>query len=242
MLQVVAGHEEEIALHRRWWGENRVDGVILVDLHAGDRRVAELERLGVPAVVLGHPSEAGGLVSVWTDEEEAVRGALDHLVALGHRRIARVAGPPQLVHTALRDRAFDRLAREAGAAPHAVVHTDYTGEGGARATRRLLSPPDRPTAIVYDNDLMAVAGLSVAAEMGMRVPEEVSVVAWDDSALCSLVRPALTALSRDVAACGAYAARTLLELIDGGEAAGLRSPAPRLVARGSTAPPAGRTG
>ena len=98
-----------------------------------------------------------------------------------------------------------------------------------------------PTAIIYDNDVMAVAGLAVAHEMGLSVPADVSLVAWDDSPLCQLVHPALTALSRDIPAYGAVAARQLLAVIAGEEAASVRGDSLHLVPRGSTAAPGHRS-
>ncbi|MFD0733223.1 LacI family DNA-binding transcriptional regulator [Planotetraspora mira] len=237
LLQVVADHDAEMAVYRRWWGEGRVDGAILVDLHVDDRRVPEIESLGLPAVVIGHPSAAGSLVPVWSDDGAAVRETVEYLAALGHRNIARVAGLPRLVHTSIRDEAFGNICRQLGLAEHTTVHTDYTGEEGARATRRLLSSSRRPTAIVYDNDIMAVAGLSVAQEMRLSVPADLSIVAWDDSPLSQVVRPSLTALTRDIPAYGAHAAARLLALIDGDRAAPLEDAAARLTPRGSTAPP-----
>ncbi|GAA3447402.1 LacI family DNA-binding transcriptional regulator [Planomonospora venezuelensis] len=237
MLQMTADPGQEMEVYRRWWGERRVDGAILVDLRFCDPRVTGLAELGLPAVVVGHPSESGSLVPVWSDDTAAVREAVEYLVALGHRRIARVAGMPELVHTALRDQAFTAACKEMGVTGYTVTHTDYTGEEGARATRRLIGSPSRPTAIVYDNDIMAVAGLSAAQEMRLDVPADLSIVAWDDSPLSRVVRPALTALSRDIPSYGAHAARTLLTLISGEEVTAFEDEAPRLVPRGSTAPP-----
>ncbi|WP_067143383.1 LacI family DNA-binding transcriptional regulator [Microtetraspora malaysiensis] len=237
MLQVVRDHETEMGVYRRWWGEGRVDGAILVDLHVADPRVPEMEALGMPVVVIGHPSAAGSLLPVWSDDGAAVRETVEYLAALGHRRVSRVAGLPRLVHTAIRDRAFEEACAALGLAETGVVHTDYTGEEGARATRRLLSSPHRPTAIVYDNDIMAVAGLSVAQEMRLDVPADLSIVAWDDSPLSQVVRPPLTALGRDISAYGAHAARRLLALIDGADPGPLEDDTARLTPRGSTAPP-----
>ncbi|MFI6478104.1 LacI family DNA-binding transcriptional regulator [Nonomuraea sp. NPDC050663] len=234
MLQTVPDHRAELEIYRRWWGEGRVDGVILVDLHADDIRVPALQELGLPAVVMGHPSVAGSLTSVWSDEVTAMRETVGYLTALGHRRIARVAGLPTLMHTEIRDRAFAGACADL---EHRTVHTDYTGEHGARATRRLLGSAARPTAILYDNDIMTVAGLSVAQEMGLSVPGELSLVAWDDSPLCQVVRPPLTAVSRDVPAFGAHAARRLLAVIDGEQPGSFEDEAARLTPRGSTARP-----
>lgn len=242
LLQVVSGPAQELEVYRRWWGEGRVDGVFLADLREPrpgepDPRVTGVAGLGLPAVAIGHPSAAGPLVPVWSDDAAALRDTLAYLHALGHRRVARVAGLAELTHTRLRDREQHRACAELGLGAPVVVHTDYSGDEGAHATRRLVSAPDRPTAIIYDNDIMAVAGLSVAQEMGLDVPADLSLVAWDDSQLSQVVRPPLTALSRDIPAYGALAARTLLTLVAEGAAEGREDAAARLVPRGSTAPP-----
>ncbi|MBG0827139.1 LacI family DNA-binding transcriptional regulator [Planomonospora sp. ID67723] len=238
MLQMVESHSEEIELYRRWWGERRIDGAILVDLHVADPRVAVVESLRMPAVVVGHPSESGSLTSVWSDDSATVRETVRYLAALGHRRIARVAGLPKLVHTVLRDLAFIEICTELGLDGHPVEHTDYTGEQGARATRRMLASPDRPSAIVYDNDIMAVAGMSVAQELRLAVPADLSIVGWDDSPLSQVVRPALTAVTRDIPAYGARAARTLMSLIAGERVHDVEDAAAQLTPRGSTGAPA----
>ncbi|MCX5214673.1 LacI family transcriptional regulator [Kitasatospora sp. NBC_00240] len=237
-LQVVPDHDRGLEAYRRWWGERHIDGAILVDLREDDARVPALEEMGLPTVVIGHPSGAGALTPVWSDDAAAVRETMEYLAALGHRRVARVAGLTGLVHTSLRDRAFAEACADLGLRAQPVVHTDYTGEEGARATRRLLLSAERPTAVLYDNDIMAVAGLSVAQEMGLQVPRDLSIVAWDDSPLAQVVRPPLTALSRDIHAYGAHAARTLLALVTDRRAEGYEDLAPRLTPRGSTAPPA----
>lgn len=236
-LQVVADPDTEIAVHRRWWGERRVDGVFLCDLHVDDRRVPALQELQLPAVVIGGPAHTGGLASVWTDEATALVEVVEYLAALGHRRIARVGGLPGLLHTEVRSEAFDAVCRRLGLDQHVTVASDYTGEEGARATRRLLSSAGRPTAVIYDNDVMAIAGLAVAQEMGLAIPADLSIVAWDDSPLCQLVHPPLTALSRDIPAYGAHAARQLLSAIAGEPISSYQDETAHLTPRGSTAPP-----
>jgi DNA-binding LacI/PurR family transcriptional regulator len=174
--------------------------------------------------------------SVWIDDTPAVRETLAYLAAMGHRRIARVAGPLRFAHTRRRGAAFEAAAEELGLGGVTCVYTDYSGEDGARATRRLLSGSARPSAIVYDNDVMAVAALGVTQEMGLSVPGELSLVAWDDSELCRLVHPALTAVSRLVPEYGHRAAGVLLDRIRGEQVADVLLDAPVLVPRGSTAP------
>ncbi|MFC4031390.1 LacI family DNA-binding transcriptional regulator [Streptomyces polygonati] len=236
LLQVTEDAEAEEAAYRRWWGERRVDGVLLVDLRERDPRLALLAELGLPGVVMGHASDAPGLPSIWIDDGAAVRETLAYLAAMGHRRIARVAGPERFVHTRERGEVFEACAAELSLPGITCVHTDYSGEDGARATRRLLSGPSRPTAIVYDNDVMAVAALSVTQEMGVPVPAELSLVAWDDSELCRLVHPALTAVGRRVPEYGERAAAALLALIGGEDVPDTLLGAPVLMPRGTTAP------
>jgi DNA-binding LacI/PurR family transcriptional regulator len=240
MLQVVMDAEAELALYRTWWGEHRIDGTIVVDLRAGDPRVGLLEELNLPTVVVGGPTDVGSLPHVWADDTAAVAETVGYLAALGHRRIGRVAGLPELLHTRRRDEAFRQAGKTYRLDAVPILATDYTGEEGARATRKLLSMPERPTAILYDNSIMAVAGVSVADEMRLKVPTDLSIVAWDDSPLCQVIRPALTALSRDVAAYGARAAELLIDVIGKEGDIGQHSvevPAPQLVPRASTAPP-----
>ncbi|GJF31546.1 LacI family transcriptional regulator [Kitasatospora sp. NE20-6] len=235
-LQIVSDQERGLEVYRRWWGERHIDGAVLVDMRHDDPRVPAVEKMGMPAVVIGHPSAAGRLTPVWSDDAAALRETVEYLAALGHRRVARVAGLPELAHTRIRDEAFTEACAGLGMEALPVVHTDYTGDEGARATRRLVVSAARPTAILYDNDIMAVAGLSVAQEMGLRVPEDMSVVAWDDSSLAQVVRPALTALTRDIHTYGGHAARTLLALMGGKTESGYQDSSARLTPRQSTGP------
>jgi DNA-binding LacI/PurR family transcriptional regulator len=237
LLRLVGSLEEEVTLQERWWRERQVDGSILVDFHQADPRIGPLRELGLPAVGVGHPDLTGGLPSVWTDDATAVAEAVRYLAALGHRRIARVGGPGDLGHSRIRAAAFEGTMRELGLDGGRYVETGFSGEEGARATRMLLVTPERPTAIVYDNDIMAVAGLGVAAEMGVCVPDDLSLLAWDDSQLCRLTHPTLSAMSHDVHAFGAEVARTLFDVLAGRQFTSRPVATPSLVPRGSTAPP-----
>ncbi len=228
--------DAEIELHRSWWAQRRVDGVLLVDLRVHDPRVAALEALGLPAVVVGAPQGAGTLPAVFTDEAAGARLVVEHFAALGHTRIGHVTGMPELWHTRLRNEAMARAAEELGIETSSVV-ADYTAEAGARATRTLLRRRARPTAVIYDNDLMAISGLGEAQRMGLAVPDQLSIAAWDDSVLCRMVNPMLTALSHDVAAYGARAAKALLDRVSGADPGHRREPSATLAVRGSSGAP-----
>ncbi len=242
LLQAAPDHDSELGIYRRWHAERRVDGVLLVDLRVEDERLGFLTGRGMPTVVVGGPLARDGLPSAWVDDAGAVEEVLDYLAALGHRRVVRVAGPPEFLHTHVRSEAFTAAARRLGLTDARTVHTDYTDERGASAARRVLVSARPPSALVFDNDVMAVAGLGVAQELGLSVPGDVSLVAWDDSVLCRLVRPALTAVRRPVGDHGALAVSMLKRLIEGEEVKDESTTAPMLITRASTGPAGGRVG
>ncbi|WP_210592130.1 LacI family DNA-binding transcriptional regulator [Streptomyces sp. GESEQ-35] len=236
LFQVVEDIDDECAVYRRWWAEHRVDGVLVVDPRTDDPRPDLLDELGLPAVVIGgapderHP----GLSTVWADDAGAMAAVVDELYALGHRRIVHIAGLPGLAHTERRIRTLRAEAGRRGLTGVDSVPTDYSDAEGAAVTRRVLSTAAPATALIYDNDVMALAGVAAATELGFSVPRDVSVVAWEDSALCRMVKPWLSALSRDSVEFGRMAATELTALLDGGPARTVRVPVPRLIVRDST--------
>ncbi|TNM59982.1 LacI family transcriptional regulator [Streptomyces sp. NP160] len=236
LLQVPTHAEAELETYRAWAGERRVDGVVVLDPVRADPRPDALRALGLPGVVVGQARPGEGLAGVVTDDAAVMNAVVDHLADLGHTRVARVAGPAHLLHTGRRDRAFTAACRRRGLEAR-TVHADYSGDQGAEATAALVGTAGgapRPTAVVYDNDLMAVAGLSWLAGTGLRVPEDVSLVAWDDSATCRATHPALTATGHDVVAFGRAAAEALFRLLDDDRATSTTT-TPELRVRASTA-------
>ncbi|MEV6668892.1 LacI family DNA-binding transcriptional regulator [Streptomyces sp. NPDC051162] len=238
LFQMAEDIDAECAVYRRWWAEHRVDGLLVVDPRADDPRPALLDELGLPAVVIGaldgDIGAHGAISNLWADDTGAMASIVGHLHGLGHRRVTHVAGLPELAHTRRRMDCLRAEAERRGLPDVTSVTTDYSDAQGAEATRRLLSASRPPTAIVYDNDVMAVAGLAVAAELGVSVPAELSIVAWEDSVLCRSTHPPLTALTRDTPAFGRQAAGLLAELLTGAPPARVRAATPRLTAREST--------
>jgi DNA-binding LacI/PurR family transcriptional regulator len=234
LVQIVDSVEAEVGVYRRWWSTGRVDGVVLMDHLVDEPRFDVLRELGLPAVVAGGPSGVEDFTHVWTDDFQAMTMIIDYLATLGHRRIARVAGVEKYRHTATRTQAFAQATGRLKLNGTATVSGDFTTDLGSSATRALLTRPERPTAIVYDDDVTAVAGLAVAHELGLRVPDEVSLVAWDDSALCRLVHPQVTAMSRDVVGFGRHLISRLVDVVEGGRPGSFRDSTPRFIPRGTT--------
>ena len=196
-----------------------------------------LEELSLPCVLIGPELSDRSFAkqsAVWHDDAEGMRSVVAHLVELGHTRIAHVAGPRQLVHGRSRRRAWSEGLAAAGLPEGPCVEADFSAESGARAMAELLDLADRPTAVVFANDLMATAGLSLALARGVSVPGDVSVTGFDDIELAAHLQPPLTTVSTDVVAWGRATATRLLELIDHEPPTPHHLPDSRLVVRSST--------
>lgn len=237
LLQVVPEHEAEDQTYRRLGHEGRVDGVFVTDLYVEDHRPALLAELGLHAVIVGPDRDGCPWPAVGIDDGPGITAATEHLIGLGHTRIAHVGGPLRMVHGASRRAAWSAALATAGLPAGRWVEADFSAEGGAVATRALLDLAEPPTAIVFANDLMAIAGLSVAASRGLAVPRDLSVTGYEDTELAAHVQPPLTTVSTDVIGWGRAAARRLLELIDERPPADIDLAPPALVVRGSTGPP-----
>jgi DNA-binding LacI/PurR family transcriptional regulator len=163
--------------------------------------------------------------------------AVRHLIEFGHTRIAHISGLPG-VNGSLRMQAYEDAMRAAGLGGHVLIETgDMSEEGGYRAAVRLLSRAERPTAIFAANDMSCVGALSAAAALGVRVPEQLSLVGFDNSALARLRALWLTSVDGTAYAMGQQAARMLLTRIERPGAPGqTQLMPPRLEVRGSSGP------
>jgi len=227
MLQVIGTDlSSETSRYEQLASSERVDGVFLTDLRLGDPRVKLCAHLRLPAVTLGRLDDSPH-PAVCLDDRQGIHEAVAHLRELGHERIAHVSGRTDLIHGASRRDAF------AADCDGPIVAADFTAASGAAATRELLGGADAPTAIVFANDVMAIAGLTVATELGVRVPDELSIVGFDDTELAAHVQPSLTSVRSDAAGWGRAAARALLDHIEG-RSADVELPPARLIVRAST--------
>ncbi|HXP57934.1 MAG TPA: LacI family DNA-binding transcriptional regulator [Streptosporangiaceae bacterium] len=171
------------------------------------------------------------------DNELGARLVVEHLAGLGHTRIAHISGLPSLAGQ-LRMQGYEDSMRAAGLGAHVLIdHGDMSEEGGYRSTVRLLSRPDRPTAIFAANDLTCVGALSAATALGIGVPAELSLAGFDNSLFARLRALWLTSVDGAAHQMGQQAGRMLLERIENpGAPAQTRLLPPRLEVRGSTGP------
>lgn len=217
--------------------EHGVDGLVLVGaLH--DARIAPLVATrALPVVNTWTTDASGALAGIGFDNRDAMRRMTAHLVDLGHRRLAMIAGA-----TGGNDRASARIAgfRDALAArgiePSAIVERPYAVPEGRAAARALLERPDRPTAIACGNDILAFGALAEAQAMGIAVPAALSVTGFDDLELASHVVPPLTTMRVPAAQMGRLAADHLLARFAGRDGSGVVALEAELIVRGSSGP------
>ncbi|GAA2883589.1 LacI family DNA-binding transcriptional regulator [Microbacterium esteraromaticum] len=238
-LVVVPTLEEELDTYRRWRRANQVDGVLVLDPRVDDPRPELLRTLGLPSITIGgQPSPDGEHATLWLDDSAAAETVFGYLARLGHRHIVYISGAAAHEHVRLRRGVLDAMS--ARGVRGEVVETDYSPSQVSTVMRSLLSRAELPTAVVFDNDMMAIAGLRVTQEMGVRVPGELSLASFDDSIVTGLVHPSITCLTRDTFLLGERAADFLLEQLDASEVLPDRmGPVPTLTVRESTGRPQG---
>lgn len=236
LIEFAADIAGEIEIWQRWVAHRYVDGIVMVDLRTRDPRLDELQRLGVPAVLLGGPELQVPITNVLVDNAEGARAAVRALARLGHRDIARISGPRDMLHCQARDDAFLQTCAEQDVVGR-VIEGDYSEDSGRAATQRLLTGIRVPTALVYDNDLMAIGGLAAARELGVVIPDQLSVIAWDDTAVARLATPPLSVVTVDVHGLGSIVGETILNVIQGATLTTYQVPQPTIRLAGSTAPP-----
>ncbi|MDR1430735.1 MAG: ROK family protein [Propionibacteriaceae bacterium] len=233
LMQVVPTIERASERLRDWAATKAVCGAILIDLSPGDERVALVQELGLPTVVVGDSETAGGLTVVWSQDDRAMGSVVGELFAAGHTHIGHVAGPAEMAHTIIRRSAFLAAAQELGVTA-TVFDGDYSAAAGARAVAAFAEMPEPPSVLLFDNDLMALGALEEATRMGVLVPDALSLVAWDDSALCQLAEPPLSAVGHDVQVMGELVGNALAGVLAGERAQVYEAEQARLIWRGST--------
>jgi LacI family transcriptional regulator len=233
-------HDREAALVERLL-RGTTDGAILVLPSESAAELQELQTLGFPFVIVDTPMPLDERIpAVSATHWAGARAATDHLLSLGHRRIAIIAGREGWVASEERINGYQAALAGAGvlATPALVIRGNFEMAEGYTAANHLLGLDEPPTAIFASNDNMAIGAMRAAAERGIRVPEDLSVVGFDDSELARVVTPALTTVRQPLEEMGRMAVSLLTRLIDGQSVETLRVElATRLVVRHSTAPP-----
>jgi LacI family transcriptional regulator, galactose operon repressor len=221
--------------------DRAMDGLILVAPSMSRSQVIATAK-SVPTVVVGHHDTADEYDSVVDDDITGAALVVDHLVALGHRRIAHTSATGTGQWTRRPDQVRSEGYQQAMHRHHLggevqIAATNYSEEGGYQAGRELLDRPGRPTAIFAGADIAAVGVLRAAYELGLHIPEDLSLAGYDNTTIASIAPINLTSVDQAGHDMGATAARLLCERMDGRTRSVLTSAAPRLIVRNTTGPP-----
>ncbi|MEM6728473.1 MAG: LacI family DNA-binding transcriptional regulator [Pseudomonadota bacterium] len=221
-----------------YFRDGRIDGAISLDGSLSRRALGECTAQGVGEriVFLCEWVDGAGFPAIKVDNGEGARIAVEHLYHLGHRRIAHVAGPEGNVLTETRRRGMVEACRAFGlpVPPHWLFPGDFSLESGQAAAARILAMAERPTAVFCSADMAAFGVISGLRAGGLRVPEDISVVGFDDIEMAAVYDPALTTIRQERRQLGQRAAQVLLARVTGQEEPGEMLPV-TLVERASTA-------
>jgi LacI family transcriptional regulator len=200
--------------------ERRIDGLIVVSTGAGDddSLVTQLRGLRMPTVLVDREIADPACDLVETAHMQGGLLAVRHLLSLGHKRIACIGGPVGVMPSEQRIEGWRMALAEAGATPNAdalLWRGGFTSQGGYEAMHAILRTEQAPSAVFVCNDLMAIGALRAAHESGVRVPDDLSIVGFDDIELSAYTSPALTTVAQPKERIGALAVDMLLERVDG---------------------------
>jgi LacI family transcriptional regulator len=214
-----------------------IEGVIIATARRTDPVVEECIENGIPFVLVNRTVDADGVNAVIIDEDFGIRAVLDHLVSMGHTHIAHIAGPQHTSTGYHRAKAVSDYLRSHNLRADLVETTDkFTIEEGGRAISELFERNKSFTAIVAGNDLLALGCMDAMKEVGLLVPENISICGYDDILFLERMNPGLTTVIVPKYEMGSQATRTLLDMISGeSEGPGVLRMQPRLVIRNSTA-------
>lgn len=212
-----ASEKEEMETVKRLVRGRRVDGIILLSSKTHDPLIGFLEESDIPFVIIGRSAEYPDVYTVDNDNVQAAYDATNHLISQGHKWIGFVSGPPDLTVSQDRMEGYRRALAEAGLELRQewIVETEFLQESGYRAMSMLMNLPERPTALVCIDDVVAFGVLHGLSELGFRVPDDISLVSFNNISLAELSSPPLSSIDIGTYQIGYLTSKTLIQLIQG---------------------------
>ncbi len=215
LINTIAGVFDPMEVYKKVF-HNVVDGVLMVSPYLEEKDVLHLTANRVPVVLIGYRTEDKNVDFVDSDNREAAIQVVDHLVKLGHHKIACIAGPVKTSRNAVdRLEGFHQQIRKQGLKipPEYIVEGNFLRESGREAMKKLLALPDRPTAVFASNDLMALGAWDSIEEAGLTVGTDIGLVGFDDVTEAFTPPYSLTTIRQDYRAISVEATRILIEKI-----------------------------
>jgi len=194
--------------------ERRVDGVAILTFGMEDTLIEHLRFRKVPLVFVDVGPDVPGIANIRVNYQNGIRQAIQHLAALRHTRIAFITGPLHLKSALARRDAFKLSMTEIGLSPELIVVGDHRMEGGMRALLELTSLSNRPTAVLCSNDMTAIGVMREAYDRNIRIPDDLSVVGFDDIRMAEFTIPPLTTVQMSQHELAKIAFRALLTEVE----------------------------
>lgn len=216
--------------------QRKVDGVAVMTSEMDEEHITEFHNREIPLVFLDTGSVQKLVSNIVVDYAAGIDAAIEHIVSLGHTDIAFIAGPARLTSARIRREAFIACLERKGMNGSFLEQGNHQVGGGHDAMARLLSATTRPTAVLASNDMTAIGALGAIHESGLRVPEDISVIGFDDIHISSFTQPALTTVKLSRGEIAQIAFRALYSIRQEGEQGSEYAVSPELVVRKSTGP------
>jgi LacI family transcriptional regulator len=237
---VVMAEDDGVITERAWErivDEGRIDGLLVASAATGGPILDLLDGSRLPYVFVDHVHPGSGR-NISLREADAGRIAAEHLIGLGHRRLAQLSGPPRFDSARRRSQAFHSAVLAAGLPEPLEVTSDFSADDAQREARALLADQPRPTGVFASSLSHAIGFLSAARETGLAIPQDVSVIAYDDHPLLDFLSPGVTSIRMPMGELGRVATDALIAQIDGDAPLDVEiATQPAIVPRSSTAPP-----
>lgn len=195
----------------------RVDGMILLKSKVEDKVISYLKGRNFPFVLIGKPyKNVEEITHVDNDNFRAMQEATEYLIMQGHHQIAFIGGSLELVVTVERLLGYERALRNAGIEMknEYIIHEEFLREGGQEAVQELMALENPPTALVVVDDFMALGVLNTLDELGIRVPEDISIVSFNNVLLSEMSKPPLTSVDINIFDLGFQASKNLIQRIE----------------------------
>jgi DNA-binding LacI/PurR family transcriptional regulator len=187
-------HRTEVCVGRML--QRKVDGVAIMTSEMDKHLIEEFSHRNIPLAFLDTATPQKGISNIRVNYGAGIEAAVEYLIGLGHTAISFIAGPASLASARIRKRAFLNIMRRKGiqVAEHFLEQGNHRTDGGHEAMLRLLNQTPRPTAVIASNDLTAIGAMGAIFEHGLRIPQDISLIGYDDIELCAFTQPALTTI------------------------------------------------
>ncbi len=220
VLRGISDYQDFLSVDKK-----RFDGIILISQSESDNVIIyDIMQKGIPLVVLNREIAEDSIVNILAAEKEGARKAVAYLIQNGHKDIALIEGKKGFKSSMDRKEGYIKALIEEGIQLNAeyIIEGEYNLESGHKAMQQLLALPKIPSAVFCSNDDMAVGAMKAIFEAGLNVPEDISVIGFDDSVVCNYVTPTLTTIKKSTAEISIQGAEKLLSILEGRQENGER--------------------